>query len=313
MNNNESLVSVIMACYNEEIEWINKSIQSILNQTYTNLEFIIICDNPKNIELKEVLLNYGDLDERVKLHFNENNLGLIESLNIGLKNCTGNYIARMDADDISHIDRIRKQIEYFEKNRNIQFVMSGVNIINELDEHIGKTKELKHKNIYKLLSYGNISIHPTWMFKREILQKVHKYNEVKYVEDYDFLCRTILEGYKVGFISDYLLDYRVRENGITKSRRAEQEFIYQIVIESYRNSLKRGKEYNVNIELKSIDKKKIKRFEKEHERFQVAKNNLRRGKAIKGILEIFKIILESKIKRKQIINFIRLKFMSKIY
>lgn len=313
MNNNESLVSVIMACYNEEIEWINKSIQSILNQTYTNLEFIIICDNPKNIELKEVLLNYGDLDERVKLHFNENNLGLIESLNIGLKNCTGNYIARMDADDISHIDRIRKQIEYFEKNRNIQFVMSGVNIINELDEHIGKTKELKHKNIYKLLSYGNISIHPTWMFKREILQKVHKYNEVKYVEDYDFLCRTILEGYKVGFISDYLLDYRVRENGITKSRRAEQEFIYQIVIESYRNSLKRGKEYNVNIELKSIDKKKIKRFEEEHERFQVAKNNLRRGKVIKGILEIFKIILESKIKRKQIINFIRLKFMSKIY
>ncbi len=313
MNNNESLVSVIMACYNEEIEWINKSIQSILNQTYTNLEFIIICDNPKNIELKEVLLNYGDLDERVKLHFNENNLGLIESLNIGLKNCTGNYIARMDADDISHIDRIRKQIEYFEKNRNIQFVMSGVNIINELDEHIGKTKELKHKNIYKLLSYGNISIHPTWMFKREILQKVHKYNEVKYVEDYDFLCRTILEGYKVGFISDYLLDYRVRENGITKSRRAEQEFIYQIVIESYRNSLKRGKEYNVNIELKSIDKNKIKRFEEEHERFQVAKNNLRRGKVIKGILEIFKIILESKIKRKQIINFIRLKFMSKIY
>lgn len=313
MNSYESLVSVIMACYNEEIDWINKSIQSILNQTYKNLEFIIICDNPKNEKLKEILLKYKKLDERIKLYFNDKNLGLIESLNIGLKNCKGKYVARMDADDISHIDRIDKQIEYFNNNKEVQFVMSGVNIINELGECNGKTKNIKHKNIEKLLTYGNVSIHPTWMFKREILNKIHQYNNVKYVEDYDFLCRVILEGYKVEFISDYLLDYRIRKTGITKSKRAEQEFIYQIVIEDYNKSLNRGKKYDVTKKIQNINKNEMKKFIEAHEEFQIGKSFITNGKPIKGILVISKIILKSKIKRKQIVNFIRLKLMSNIY
>lgn len=94
-------------CYNEKQDWLTESINSILNQTYLNLEFIIVLDNPENIELKNILNEYKLKDSRVKLLINEVNKGLVFSLNRALKECSGDYIARMDADDISHLDRIK--------------------------------------------------------------------------------------------------------------------------------------------------------------------------------------------------------------
>src|SRR5690606_13966390 len=122
--------SVIMSTYNERLDWIVSSVESILNQTYKNIEFIIIVDHPDRIELREILIGYEKQDSRIKLVFNEVNQGLVRSLNLALTYCTGRYIARMDADDISLLHRLEHQKTYLELYK-LDFVFSGVQVIDE--------------------------------------------------------------------------------------------------------------------------------------------------------------------------------------
>ena len=109
-------ISVLMGVYNEKISWINESVESILHQSYQNFEFIIIDDNPSNNEVKSYLLNLKEKDERVIVIFNDYNIGLTKSLNKGLAIAKGEYIARMDADDISFVSRFEKQVSYLDNH-----------------------------------------------------------------------------------------------------------------------------------------------------------------------------------------------------
>jgi glycosyltransferase involved in cell wall biosynthesis len=106
----KELVSVLMSTYKEPVVWVEKAVNSILNQTYKNIEFVVIIDDPTNYEVIAFIESVCQKDNRVKLIKNEKNIGLVASLNKGLKFCDGKYIARMDADDISMLDRIEKQI-----------------------------------------------------------------------------------------------------------------------------------------------------------------------------------------------------------
>ena len=102
------MVSVIMSVYNEPAEWIMLAIDSVLHQTYRDVEFIIVCDNPDNDSICNLLSNYMDNDTRIVLILNKTNIGLTRSLNVALHKCKGKYIARMDADDISFPNRFEK-------------------------------------------------------------------------------------------------------------------------------------------------------------------------------------------------------------
>ncbi|MBQ3687162.1 MAG: glycosyltransferase family 2 protein, partial [Treponema sp.] len=101
------LVSVIMSVHNEPKEFLDAATESILNQTHSNLEFIII-DDCSNYETRKIIA--GKKDKRIQVYHNEENLGLTKSLNRALSHCKGKYVARMDADDISYADRIEKQL-----------------------------------------------------------------------------------------------------------------------------------------------------------------------------------------------------------
>ena len=112
------LISVVMSVYNEKIEWIKDSVKSILGQSYTNIEFIIVIDNPGlDREVKEYLENTAKTDGRVVLLQNKENVGLAKSLNRGIAAANGAYIARMDADDISEKNRLDLQIQIMEKGK----------------------------------------------------------------------------------------------------------------------------------------------------------------------------------------------------
>ena len=100
----EELISVLMCAYNEPMEYICQAVKSITEQTYRNIEFIIIIDHPDRRDI--VLYLDGLADERIRYHINEKNMGLIASLNKGLQLCSGKLIARMDADDIAFPDRL---------------------------------------------------------------------------------------------------------------------------------------------------------------------------------------------------------------
>jgi len=230
------LISVIMSTYNESEEWLRKSINSILMQTYTNLELIIVLDNPDNIKNKILLHDISEKDSRIKLIINERNLGLVASLNKALKIASGYYIARMDADDISVEERLARQIEYIENN-NIDFVFSGLNIIDEFDQSLYNTnvEEIGNKQVSKILKIANISNHPTWFLKKSIYDDLEGYRELKYCEDYDFTLRSLKKGYKIGKMPGYVLQYRIRQDSISRKFSLVQYLNSKGILEAYNN------------------------------------------------------------------------------
>ena len=104
-------VSVIMATYKEPENLLRQAIESILNQSYKDFEFIIILDNPGNKEHIEIVKSYQKQDSRIRFYINEKNAGLTATLNRGIELSRGKYICRMDADDISMPERIQDQKE----------------------------------------------------------------------------------------------------------------------------------------------------------------------------------------------------------
>ena len=103
------LISVLMSTYNETESELSQSIESILHQTYRNIQFLIVNDNPANPTLAHTLSRYAASDSRIQIVENEQNLGLVASLNRGWKLAKGQYIARMDADDIALPHRLESE------------------------------------------------------------------------------------------------------------------------------------------------------------------------------------------------------------
>lgn len=214
-------ISVIMSVYNESVEELTKSIGSIINQTYSNIEFIIINDNPNNNNIKVAVKEAND--SRILYYENETNLGLIKSLNRAITFATGDYIARMDADDISKPNRLKDELMYMIDNK-IDLLGSFIEVIDENDivqKKIMKFPKKKHQ-IEFFMRWGNCLAHPTWLVKKEVYKNLKGYRNVPNCEDYDFLLRAISYGYTIGNIPKVELSYRVRKNGISKSHEAEQ-------------------------------------------------------------------------------------------
>jgi glycosyltransferase involved in cell wall biosynthesis len=217
-------ISVIMPVYNQNINYLKKAIDSILNQTFTNFEFIIIDDGSNNKDCINILDQYSKIDQRVKLIRNLTNIGLTKSLNKALGTVRGLYIARMDSDDISKNNRFEVQFNYLEKNKDCMLCGSWVNLINEDEKIIGKTKpETKYDKIKKILIKGNIFTHSAWFFRKNLIEKIGYYSEIaEKNEDYDFLLRTASQ-YEISNIPEYLCDYRINMKSISFSHNKTQE------------------------------------------------------------------------------------------
>ena len=209
------MISVIMSVYRESKEWLVESIESILNQTLNDFEFIIILDNPKNHILKGLIENYAKKDSRIRFFINEKNIGLTASLNFALTKATGKYIARMDADDISELNRLEKQYNYMISN---SVDILGSNIVEFLDEKHKKLSDLYCKNIdiRDNILKGNMLAHPTWFCKKEVYEILNGYRNMPACEDYDFILRAVKYGFVVENMEDYLLKYRLSSNSISR-------------------------------------------------------------------------------------------------
>lgn len=217
---NHELVSVIMPVYNPG-KFLSKSINSILSQTYKNIQLVII-DDGSNRETKNALSTI--IDKRVKIISNDKNMGLVTSLNVGIQNCDGNFIARMDADDISMIDRIEKQVNYLLKNNEIGVLGTHAQIINSNGKVVGSLKPVRtHSFISSNLLFGSCIIHPTVMFNlKNVDRKDLQYNEnFKHAEDYELWLR-LIKKYKFQNINLQLLQYRKHNSNISKIFAQEQ-------------------------------------------------------------------------------------------
>lgn len=226
-----NLVSIVMSVFNEEKSILQDSINSILNQTYKNFEFLIVLDNPTNNEILEILNDYSIKDKRVKIIINNKNIGLANSLNKAIYISQGEFIARMDGDDIAVPERIELQIEYLNKHPEIDLLSSNVIYIDEKNSTIGQsnTKNLSPKKIKRLMKYSNILNHPTWMFRKEAFNLVSGYRPFPNSQDYDFALRLLDANRKIMILNSELLYYRVHEKSISTSSSWKQFMLFKYI------------------------------------------------------------------------------------
>ena len=230
------MISVIMSTYKEDERLLRESIESILNQTYRDFEYIIILDYPDNDVHKSVIEEYALKDDRIHFYINEKNMGLTDSLNRGLSLCHGEYIARMDADDISLPDRLERQMKYLEKN-HYDLIGGITEMINENGSLLYSIKSVPTdpKKINKALRYSQCIAHPTWLGKKEVFEKNAGYRHMPLCEDYDFTLRAVLNGFKISNLNEPVLKYRMTSNSVSRSNLFEQYLYMSYITNEYKN------------------------------------------------------------------------------
>lgn len=208
-------ISVVMPAYNAE-KYIGEAIESILNQTFKDFEFIIINDGSVD-HTKEIIQKYND--SRIVLLENDKNRGIVLSLNKGLDAATGEYIARMDADDIALMNRLERQAEYLDEHKDIGVLGTGICIFGEKIKEQKRVFTTNSEQLKAELIFNPCIAHPTVMIRKSVLQKYNlKYNtEFAGAEDY-YLWWNIAKVSKIATLPDILLDYRIHESQITKKK-----------------------------------------------------------------------------------------------
>lgn len=222
--NEKPLVSVIMSCYREKISHFRLALESILNQTYDNLEILLVIDDPSNRGLITAAEGYAAIDSRIKLIKNQDNLGLTASLNKGIGLSTGQFICRMDSDDISECSRIDEQLRYLSDN-DLDLVGCFLSVIDDDSNHLYDVTNIptKSRSIARALWHNNCVPHPTWFGKAVVFDQ--KYRNVPCAEDYDFLLRAVRNGFAIGNVPKILFNYRLSEGSISRSNLYEQFLI----------------------------------------------------------------------------------------
>ena len=212
--NKDPLVSVIMATYNGE-RFIAEAIQSVLDQTFKDFEFIIVDDGSTDTT-EQLISSYQD--QRIVYIKKENNTGIADSLNIGIDSAKGDYIARMDDDDVCMSTRLEKQLKVFSENDKL--ILCGTSVFQKGVPEIRINPE-KHEDIKTAMLFKNPITHPTVMFRNELLSNYSYDANMVPSEDYDLWSRLIFEG-EFYNIREPLLFYRYHKKSETATRREEQ-------------------------------------------------------------------------------------------
>ena len=171
------LVSVLMCVYNGE-RYIRNAIDSVLDQTYDKFEFIIVDDGSEDLS-SEILHNYKIKESRIRI-ISKQHTGLVKSLNIGLSECKGTLIARIDADDIWLHDKIRLQVIRFEKDVNLYMLGTSkrdIDISGNIYQHNKYPRIFSYQDIKDHISKRNIFCHSSVMYRKEVLSQIGCYNE----------------------------------------------------------------------------------------------------------------------------------------
>ena len=223
MQNNSDLVSVVMSAYNSESS-IAESIESILNQSYQNIEFLII-DDCSTDRTADVIESYLEKNKNIKFTKNKTNLGLTKSLNILIKKSSGQYIARQDADDISLHHRVQEQMQILKSN-NLDFCTTRAIIKDSMKLIPGVSSFLPKKIVLK---FKNPFIHGTLLAKKTVINEIGNYDEnFFYAQDYKLFYDLLKSKYNFKMIlkPQYILN--IKDN-ISENKKIEQNYFAECV------------------------------------------------------------------------------------
>ena len=233
--NEQPVVSVVMSIF-KRVSFLDEAIESILNQTFTNFELIIVVeysDEQKNINeyIKEKFN-----DKRIKIINNESRLGFAESLNIGIKAAKGKFIARMDDDDISLPLRFEKQIRYLETHTDIDVVGTAVKVF--MNENYEVYPQTNPETIKAFSLINNQMYHPTVMIRKSAIEKFNLYYDSNYkTEDAELWSRAV-KVINLANLKEILLKYRSsNENETVVSRKAVFDSDIRIIQKQLKENL----------------------------------------------------------------------------
>ena len=236
------LVSVIMPVYNMA-EFVGEAIDSILQQTFSDFEFIII-DDASDDGTDLVIRSY--IDKRIVFVRNDFNIGNYASRNKGMRQARGKYIAVMDADDIAMPERLERQIDYLEKHSDILAV--GTDCLFLSNDKL-KNVVNSYQDILIALLENNSFVHPSLTIRTDILRQLNGYDEQYYYSaDYDLACRLTLLG-KVENLAIPLMQYRWHSSQISLSNKVRQK--------SYADEIRRKYQLSFINRYKSINQSKV--------------------------------------------------------
>ena len=238
-------VTTIMSVYNGANE-LKRTIESILTQSYENCEFIII-DDYSNDNTLEILNGYVRRDQRVKVLANSYNMGLTASLNKGIKNSRGRYIARVDCGDIARVDRFEKQVAFLDVHSDYGVVGSAYCVVYpEFGTFNIVEPPFKDKIIRRNLIRRNFFAHSSLMIRKEVFDKVGCFDvNFKFSQDYDFLLRAC-SSFNLANLTDILVIRFQDLNGVSMAKWKQQE-VYAL-----KAKFKNIREGNLNSYLKTI-------------------------------------------------------------
>lgn len=213
-------VSVLLSNYNGD-KHLDESISSVLSQTYKDFEFIIV-DDASTDSSRKVIENYHD--KRIKKYYAEKNRNIAYSLNLALSMASGEYIARIDSDDVWELNKLEIQVQYMENHSECGACFTKVNIIDEYsniandmyDEYFQLFNSAENKSQREWLRFffyqGNCLCHPSVVIRRNVLEHVGGYYHLAYVpaEDYELWTRIVMK-YPIHILEEKLVRYRWEE------------------------------------------------------------------------------------------------------
>lgn len=250
-------VSVVMSVYNEPKSWIKKCVESILSQTHTNLEFIIVNDGSSKIETNNELNMLASKDDRIRLFNNKNN-GLTKSLNFAVSKADSEIIFRQDADDWSSRFRIQKQIEILESDSDLILLGTDTVFCNKKGKPLIIKKLPKdHDLILDTFPNGNPFCHGSVCFKKDKFDYINGYDtEMKYSQDYDLFWRLSKLG-KVKNIDEPLYFLRKTGSSISSIKGIEQmKYDRLIRMKNAESIFLENEKKHLNLDLKTKENKK---------------------------------------------------------
>ncbi len=236
---NEPLVSIVMSTKDTEEQLLKQAIKSILNQSYKNFEFIIVCDGGKN----DLHIIKEFKDNRIIILKHEASVGLTKSLNEMLKIAKGKYIARMDSDDISTKDRLKIQVDFLEKNKNIEVCSTFYKKIGKINRYM-VTSSIKFEGIKSQMLFLNPIAHSTVMIRKEFLEKNSLLYDEEYVysQDFELWTRSIQLG-KFEIIPKLGLYYRIHDKQIGVAKKEKQNMLCNKILKANLERLQLSTKY----------------------------------------------------------------------
>ncbi len=228
-----------MPVYNGE-KYLKEAIDSILEQTFRDFELLIISDGSTD-ESKKIIENYTDY--RIRFLDNQKNMGLIFTLNRGLAEAVGEYIARMDQDDISMPDRFQKQYDFLENNPRIALVGGWAMVINEKGDLLREKRlPINYNEIKFNLLFRNPIIHSAIFFRKSVVKDLGGYNkEYEHAEDFELYSRLIKNNFKIINLPEFLVRFRIHNTSIgqtLETKNIQNDTVKRIIFENANEYLK---------------------------------------------------------------------------